>query len=498
LQLYVSSLEKAGVSQQEMTFYMEAMASDATALIPLLASGGKEMTRLGDAAEDAGAVMGGGALTASARFTEKMGELGMKFQGVRNQLAEALLPVILDRLIPALENTVIPAIQSVVTGIGEWIDWFGQLDPAIQATVGVIVSAFAVGGPVLLAIGAVSSAIAMLVAATGPIGLLLTAATLLGLAWVKWGDDFKAAVGGAVEWVSGKFEAFLALLDRIVEKAVAVKDAIAGALTSGPYQPGSAGSREATPGWMNESFGDGQITGGGAGGAMGGQMVGAAIVNGAFMGAVNAMNEKREAFAELFGQIPQIARETLGIQSPSTVFAEIGKFLGLGMVQGINDSASLVGDAVKGMTNGATVAANEGVAGVLGAMGQLFEGSKKISAGIALANSWMAFTEVLKDPSFIGRPWARFAAASSALASGLNAVRNIKSAQPGGGGAGRAGAGGASASQAAPAQQNAQTFNLTVQNDPFGIGANFARQIAQQLNEASRNGTNIRASVVTQ
>jgi hypothetical protein len=105
---------------------------------------------------------------------------------------------------------------------------------------------------------------------------------------------------------------------------------------------------------------------------------------------------------------------------------------------------------------------------------------------------------VLKDPSFIGRPWARFAAASSALASGLNAVRNIKSAQPGGGGAGRAGAGGASAAQAAPAQQNAQTFNLTVQNDPFGIGANFARQIAQQLNEASRNGTNIRASVVTQ
>ena len=39
LQLYVSSLEKAGVSQQEMTFYLEAMASDTTALIPLLANG---------------------------------------------------------------------------------------------------------------------------------------------------------------------------------------------------------------------------------------------------------------------------------------------------------------------------------------------------------------------------------------------------------------------------------------------------------------------------
>ncbi len=40
LQLYVDTLEKAGVSQQELTFYLEAMASDTTALIPLLKSGG--------------------------------------------------------------------------------------------------------------------------------------------------------------------------------------------------------------------------------------------------------------------------------------------------------------------------------------------------------------------------------------------------------------------------------------------------------------------------
>ncbi|MGH1447433.1 MAG: hypothetical protein ACRBBO_15470 [Cognatishimia sp.] len=40
LQLYVASLEKAGVSQQEMTFYMEALASDATALLPVFANQG--------------------------------------------------------------------------------------------------------------------------------------------------------------------------------------------------------------------------------------------------------------------------------------------------------------------------------------------------------------------------------------------------------------------------------------------------------------------------
>jgi uncharacterized protein YoxC len=57
LQLYVSSLQKAGVNQQEMTFYMEAMASDATALVPLLKDNGAAMKDMGDAAQKAGQVM---------------------------------------------------------------------------------------------------------------------------------------------------------------------------------------------------------------------------------------------------------------------------------------------------------------------------------------------------------------------------------------------------------------------------------------------------------
>lgn len=101
--------------------------------------------------------------------------------------------------------------------------------------------------------------------------------------------------------------------------------------------------------------------------------------------------------------------------------------------------------------------ANKGVSDVLGALGQLFQGSKEISAGIALANAWLSFTEVMKDPSFAGRPWARFAAAAKALAAGLNAVRNIKSAAKGGGNAGSA----SSASQPAQTVQPLQaTLNL--------------------------------------
>ena len=64
LQLYVDSLERAGVSQQEMTFYLEAMASDTTRLIPLLRNGGAEMTRLGAQAQALGAVLDADAITA--------------------------------------------------------------------------------------------------------------------------------------------------------------------------------------------------------------------------------------------------------------------------------------------------------------------------------------------------------------------------------------------------------------------------------------------------
>ena len=57
LQLYVSSLEKANVSGNEMTFYMEAIASDAAALLPLLSNNSKELDNLANKADRLGAVI---------------------------------------------------------------------------------------------------------------------------------------------------------------------------------------------------------------------------------------------------------------------------------------------------------------------------------------------------------------------------------------------------------------------------------------------------------
>lgn len=92
LQLYIDTLERAGLSQQEMTFYLEAMASDATRLLPLLRGGGTEMARLGAQASSLGAVLDGDALAALRRTEVALGTVSLVFEGLRNRIAVAVAP----------------------------------------------------------------------------------------------------------------------------------------------------------------------------------------------------------------------------------------------------------------------------------------------------------------------------------------------------------------------------------------------------------------------
>ena len=94
LQLYVDTLERAGLSQQEMTFYLEAMASDATRLLPLLRNGGAEMERLGAQADDLGAVLDASAIQALQRTQIALVGVSQVFEGVRNRIGVALAPAV--------------------------------------------------------------------------------------------------------------------------------------------------------------------------------------------------------------------------------------------------------------------------------------------------------------------------------------------------------------------------------------------------------------------
>lgn len=92
LQLFVKSLEDAGASQQEMTFYMEALASDATLLLPLLKNNAEEMSRLGKEASDLGGVLDNNAIASLNRLHLANKDLGVALSGVANRIAIEVAP----------------------------------------------------------------------------------------------------------------------------------------------------------------------------------------------------------------------------------------------------------------------------------------------------------------------------------------------------------------------------------------------------------------------
>lgn len=96
LQLYVDKLEEAGVTQQQMSFYLESMASDMTDLYPLLANGGEGMKYYADMAERFGVIMADETLESAALLKDQIYSLDLQMQGAKNQLVQAVIPAFVD------------------------------------------------------------------------------------------------------------------------------------------------------------------------------------------------------------------------------------------------------------------------------------------------------------------------------------------------------------------------------------------------------------------
>ena len=96
LQMYVDKLEEAGVTQQQMSFYLESMASDMTDLIPLLVNGGEGMELYGQSAERAGLIMDKETIAKAKILKEQIYLLDLQMQGAKNQLMQAVIPAFVD------------------------------------------------------------------------------------------------------------------------------------------------------------------------------------------------------------------------------------------------------------------------------------------------------------------------------------------------------------------------------------------------------------------
>ncbi|MDP7775857.1 replication protein [Acinetobacter nosocomialis] len=93
LQLYYDSLVKANVSQESMQFYMEALISDSTALIPLLENGGAGFKKWGDAAQRAGAIMDDAMIKKLSQAKENLQIMDLQWQGLQATMVNGIMPV---------------------------------------------------------------------------------------------------------------------------------------------------------------------------------------------------------------------------------------------------------------------------------------------------------------------------------------------------------------------------------------------------------------------
>lgn len=94
LQLYVDSLQKANLSQAEMTFHMEALASDATALLPLLQDGGAALQEQARQAEALGLALSDIDIAQMQQAQASMSQISNIFNAFVDNLAARFAPVI--------------------------------------------------------------------------------------------------------------------------------------------------------------------------------------------------------------------------------------------------------------------------------------------------------------------------------------------------------------------------------------------------------------------
>lgn len=94
LQLYVDSLQKAGLNQAQMTFYMEAIADEATALLPLLRDGGAGMAEYARKAQAVGAIMDDDMLASLRRGKVALSDMSLAVRGMKNTIGAQAVPVI--------------------------------------------------------------------------------------------------------------------------------------------------------------------------------------------------------------------------------------------------------------------------------------------------------------------------------------------------------------------------------------------------------------------
>lgn len=153
LQMYYNGLQDANLSQSELVFYMEAIASDASALIPLLHDAGAGFDVWAEAAENAGAIMTDETARATQELQSANDLMMLSYDGAKTQFTSAFIPVMAD---VANELVATGDAADIARESGEWLVETFKLITNTGLGVATIVNAIGTG------IGGMGAAIAQL------------------------------------------------------------------------------------------------------------------------------------------------------------------------------------------------------------------------------------------------------------------------------------------------------------------------------------------------
>lgn len=106
----------------------------------------------------------------------------------------------------SLAEAVLPLVTTITEKLAVLLQWFASLDPAVQASIGVIVGLIAVISPIAGIISGISTALAFL--AANPIVLVIAGIVALIAVLVlivTKGEEIKAWLAGFNEWLQGVF-----------------------------------------------------------------------------------------------------------------------------------------------------------------------------------------------------------------------------------------------------------------------------------------------------
>jgi len=140
LEKYYQTLQKANVSQAEMTFYMEAIANDATLLAPLLDNNAEKLKEYAKQAHDLGVIMSTEAMESTKEFNTALGTIQSTLQGVMTRMAAQAAPALTD-----LANRFLTFAVDSKEGI----------DDSIKSIIGIFESLFSIVGEIFNTIGGI-------------------------------------------------------------------------------------------------------------------------------------------------------------------------------------------------------------------------------------------------------------------------------------------------------------------------------------------------------